>query len=234
MWLWNENEAPKAVDTLERIKAFQRLVSLAVSPDGGTVAAGDDEGNVHIWDTQTGRLLRDRELPGNGYPASAVAFDPSGRQLARTTREGIWLTDMITRTERVLPHPNATHVDFDASGTQLVSVADGGTVRVWRTDGTPAQELVAHGSRLARASFSPDGALVAAGSADGLVEVWDVRSGTTLALTRQHGDSVNDVLFAGQQLLTASDDTTVTASSCESCADPEKAIDAAEDWLTTQ
>jgi hypothetical protein len=75
---------------------------------------------------------------------------------------------------------------------------------------------------------------VAVGSADGLVEVWDVGSGTTLALTRQHGDSVNDVLFGGQQLLMASDDTTVTASTCESCADPEKAIDAAEDWLMTR
>jgi WD40 repeat protein len=232
MWRWDENGASEGPITFDQppLRAFHELVSIDVSPDGMALAAGDTAGNVYIWDTGTGRLQPDRGLPGTGYPASSIAFDPAGHQLATTVQEGIRLIDTSTGAEQVLDHPNAISVDFDAAGGELVSVADGGTVRVWRRDGTPLQDLVAHTSRLGRASFSQDGALLAVGTADGLAEVWDVRSGTTLALTRQHGDSVNKVLFAPgsrYRLLMASDDTTVTAWDCSACDDPEAAILAA-------
>jgi WD40 repeat protein len=233
MWRWDENTPPppQPVGFDQPPLRDNSLVSIDVSPDGTTVAAGDWDGNIHLWDARTGRLLPDRALPGRGYPALEIAFDPAGRLIATTVREGIRLIDIGTGAERVLDHPNATRVDFDSVGSRLVSVADGGTVRVWTTGGARLQDLVAHTSRLGHASFSLDGALVAVGSATGLVEVWDVGSGTTLALTRHHGDSVNDVLFAPgdrYRLVTASDDRTVAASDCSACDDPDAEIHAAE------
>lgn len=240
LWRWEENtpaqQQPVAFAPPPP-RGFNPLVSIGVSPDGTTVAAGDTEGNVYQWDARTGRLLADRGLPGDGYPALDVAFDPAGHLLATTAREGIRLVDTGTGAERVLDHPNPTHVDFDAAGNRLASVADDGTLRVWTTDGARVQDLVARASRLGRASFSQNGALLAAGSAEGLVEVWDVKSGTTLTLTRQHGDSVNDVLFAPgnrYRLITASDDRTVAEWGCRACDDPEAAIRAAEETLGTR
>jgi WD40 repeat protein len=233
MWRWGESIPSQQPMTFENppLREFHWLVSIAVSPDGTTLAAGDTGGNVYLWDARTGRLLLDRGLPGRGYPAWEVAFDPPGHLLATTVQEGIRLIDTGTGAERVLDHPNATQVDFDAAESRLVSVADDGTLRVWTTDGARVQDLVAHTSRLGQASFSQNGALLAVGTADGLVEVWDVGSGTTLALTRQHGDSVKDVLFAAgdrYRLFTASDDTTVAAWDCSACDDPKAAIEAAK------
>jgi WD40 repeat protein len=234
MWHWAETTLPPP-DPLRFDQPQQPgatlLASIGVSPDGTTLIAGDWDGNIHVWDARTGHLLPDRGLPGRGYPAMDVTFDPTGRLIATTAREGVRLIDIVTGSERVLDHPNATRVDFDSSGSRLVSVADGGTVLVWTTTGTLVKELVGHTSRLGHASFSPDGALVAVGSATGLVEVWDVATGATLALTRHHGDSVNDIVFVPgdrHRLVTASDDRTVVAWDCTACDDPDAVIEAAE------
>jgi WD40 repeat protein len=239
-WRWDENSASEEPVEFDKppLGESRYLVSIDLSPDGMTLAAGDTEGNVYMWDTRNGRLLPDRELAGKGYPARSLAFDPAGHRLATTSRDGIRLIDTDTGLEqRLLTHPNATHVDFDPVGSRLVSIADGGTVRIWTSEGRPTKDFVAHANRLGRASFSQNGALLAVGTAHGLVQVWDVNSGTTLALTRQHGDAVNDVLFASgnrHQLIMASDDTTVTAWNCSACDDPEKAISAAEASLGTR
>lgn len=187
-----------------------------------------------MWDARSGALLAERGLPGTGYAAWGTAFDPAGRSLARTVRDGVQLIDSAGGGERLLPHPNAVNVAFDGSGEQLASVGEGGTVKIWSRDGEHVHDLLAHGSRLGRPSFSADGSLLAVGTAEGLVEVWDVRSGTTVALTRQHGDSVNDVLFApggNARLVSASDDTTVAQWSCPACVDPDSVIRDATAWV---
>lgn len=209
------------------------LAGLAISPDGRTVAAGDNTGRVFFWDAHSGVLLPDRQVPPSGYPAAGIAFDPadpSGRTLAVTAQDGIHLVGPAGG--RTLRLDNPTAVRFDARGDRIVAVADGGHLRVWDTaTGVVVGDFVAYGGAgFGGPALSPDGRMVAAGTADGLVQVWDLASGDLLTLTRQHGDFVNDVLFApgGQgRLISASDDTTVAEWSCPACANEGAAIDAA-------
>jgi WD40 repeat protein len=208
------------------------LTDLAVSPDGDTVVAGDTAGGLHFWDTHTGKRLTEREQPPSGYPTAALAFDPSGHTLAVTVRDGIRLIDPGNpgRVLKQLALPNPTHVAFDPTGRYVAAVADGGRVAVWSTttfEEVPPNPLVAHSSGLSALSFSPDGKLLAVGTADGLVEIWDVSTGVTVALTRQHGDSVNEVRFlpgGNDRLVSASDDHTVAEWSCRGCADQDAVI----------
>jgi WD40 repeat protein len=120
---------------------------------------------------------------------------------------------------------------FDAGGDRVAAVADGGHVAVWNTatgEIVGPGPLVAHGGTgLGHPAFSADGRLIAVGTKDGFVQVWDVQSGVTLILAHQHGDYVNDVLFApgdDGRLISASDDTTVAAWPCLACVDQESAI----------
>ena len=231
-WRWNENgpsEGPVWFDQPPH-QPDQYLVSIDVSPDGTTLAAGDTAGNVYMWDTRNGRLLPDRQLAGAGYPAWSLALNPTGHQLATTAQEGVRLIDTATGAERLLDHPNTTGVDFDAAGDRLVSVATvarfgSGTVTAPDTGSRRAHEPAGPG--VVQPGWRARGGRFRRRARRG----WDVGSGTTLTLTRQHGDSVNDVLFAPgsrYRLLTASDDTTMTAWDCSACDDPEGAIKAAE------
>jgi WD40 repeat protein len=64
---------------------------MAISGDGRTLAAGDSEGAVHLWDARTGALLDGIDLPGTGYQVTGVAFDRDGKTLAAATASGIRL-----------------------------------------------------------------------------------------------------------------------------------------------
>ena len=64
--------------------------------------------------------------------------------------------------------------------------------------------------QLWKAVFSPDGKRVAAVSADGTAQVWDVASGRATPMLRGHTDQVWGVAFAsdGRSLVTGSWDGT--------------------------
>jgi WD40 repeat protein len=159
-------------------------------------------------------------------------FDPTGDLLTATDSGGVRLWRWRTA-ERLARLPDATRVTFDFSGKYLASTAGDGTVRIWTRDGKLDRTLLAHGYPSSSPSFSNDGRLLAVGTADGLVEIWDVRSGRAVMLDRHHSVSVNSVQFLPgdrSHLISASDDTTVAQFSCPACSDPDQVIQNAQEW----
>jgi WD40 repeat protein len=239
LWSWDGHGKLERLPTKYQpppLSTFGSLVSLAISPDGKTVAGGDTSGTIYSWDALTGALLR-TPFPGIGQPANSVAFDRTGQRLAVADSSGVRLWRLGTAESPMpLAHPGATGVAFDPSGQRLVSTAQDGTVKIWTRNGKLDQELHAHGYLSSRPSFSNDGGLLAVGTADGRVEVWDVDSGVTVMLDRHHGGSVNSVTFLPgdrSRLISASDDTTVAQFSCPACSDPNRVIREAQDWVRT-
>lgn len=61
-------------------------------------------------------------------------------------------------------------------------------MNIWTRDGRldrePDRTRVAHGRLSSSPSFSEDGGLLAVGTAEGQVEVWDVRTGVTVMVDR--------------------------------------------------
>ncbi|MGH3973498.1 MAG: WD40 repeat domain-containing protein, partial [Pseudonocardiaceae bacterium] len=237
MWRWHSGREAERLPEFEAppLGPSDGLVSLDISHDGKRVAAGDSRGNVYLWDAHTGKLIGDRALTGSGQAAYGIAFDLSGRMLAATGPEGVRLKKLGTTEEpKRLELPDATSVAFDPRGEHIVGGAPGGDLRIWTRDGQLVHELIAHGSMVGGPSFSGDGGLVTVGTAEGLIEVWNVESGRTVMLARQHGDSVNDVLFLPgdrSRLISASDDLSVAVSRCDACEDPDAVVRDAERWL---
>ncbi len=234
LWQWNagtHSTQPVTFDAAP-LRDNSTLNDVVFSPDGNTIVAGDTAGGLHYWNSHTGQLLPDREQAGDGDWAASLAYDRSGRYFAVTVRGGVRLTGP-DGSQRTLSLPNATTVAFDPAGDRIAAAADGGEVRVWSTSGTgdaPQQDFTARTNRLGSLSFNQNGSLLAIGTADGLVEVRDVSTGGTVALVRQHGDSVNDAVFVpggNTQLISASDDQTVAEWPCAACDNQEAAIRAA-------
>ncbi|MHC1560565.1 WD40 repeat domain-containing protein [Actinomycetospora sp. C-140] len=225
------------------------LVSIAVSEDGRTVAAGDNRGVVHLWDAATGFLHPEASLRATAGPTVAglasagLTFDPRGQYLAAAGGDAItvWRQDTGRYLPaETLPLANAAQVTYDPTGTYIAGTTSDGTIELWTRDGRPVLDrpLVAEGSRrLGSPAFSSDGRLIAAGNASGLVQVWDVRSGRLVASERHHGEAVNDVAFLspdGSTIASASDDRDVATWTCLACRDPQAAMDRARQVVNEQ
>lgn len=241
LWSWDDHGKADPLPTqyqLPPLPTFGSLVSLAISPDGKTVAGGDTSGTIYFWNAMTGALRKSQksQFRGAGQPANSVAFDRTGQWLAAADSNGVRLWRLgTTEPPMRLPHPGATGVAFDPSGQLLASTAQDGTVRIfWTSSRTLDHEPHAQGYLSSGPSFSNDGRLLAVGLVDGRVEVWDVKSFVTVMLDQHHSDSVTSVKFLPgdrSRLISASDDTTVAQFGCPACSDPHRVIREAQDWV---
>ncbi len=134
-----------------------------------------------------------------------------------------WLAD---RSELTFPasEGRVLSVAYSPDGRQVVSSGSDGTLRVWATDtgkvlqrvAVPSGAFTAGGgvaqSRLEflPVAFGPEG-LVAAGSADGTVRVWDAGTGDRRATLAGHSFYITSVAFSpdGKQIASGSADTTI-------------------------
>ena len=176
--------------------------SVAFSLDG-TLAAGLDNGQVELWEVETGERIG--TLRHAGWGRVAVVFSPDGTRLA----SGSWdqvikLWDIETRREVgtwEVPRDSDFYWDisvaFSPDGSRLVSGFQGGTVSLWDiATQTEMATLEGHTSGVSAVAFSPDGATVASGSRDRTVRLWDAATQTEVATLRGHTDEVRSVSFS--------------------------------------
>jgi WD40 repeat protein len=77
--------------------------------------------------------------------------------------------------------------------------------------GQPLVEFKGHDDCIFSVAVSPDNALLASGSSDATVRIWNTQTGNELACLRGHRDGVNSVAFSpdGKRIVSGSDDKTV-------------------------
>ena len=189
----------------------------AYSPDGRILAAGNQAGDILLWDSDTGRVAAQVSVENDVI--NALAFSPRGDVLAAGTSSGaILFWDVSTRSQMGQPltgHSDAVwSLAFNVDGTRLVSGGADGQVLIWDT---AARDLVTppitgHTDIVFSVAFSPDGTLLASGSADGTIRLWDANSGEPIGQPFVgHTNWVWSVAFSpdGQTLVSGGADNTV-------------------------
>jgi WD40 repeat protein len=149
---------------------------LAFSPDGKTVASGGwQDGNVHLWETSTGKKRRKVPHPSG---AKSLVFTPDGRTLISAGNDSVirfW--DLLTGDQLPALEGHGATVNAIAispDGSILVSASSDQTMRIWDLTGrtvarkmnpVPSRQLEAHWMALLRddgpAAFDAMGALTA-------------------------------------------------------------------------
>jgi WD40 repeat protein len=162
--------------------------AIAFSPDGRTLASVSDDYLVKLWDVKTGECLR--TLEGHTYSINAIAFSPDGRTLATSGQDStIRLWDISDTTEATTNSP--------ANSQELLEAQ--------------TRILLGHSQRVWSVVFSPDAQVLASGSEDLTIRLWDVATGKCFKTMEGHSKWVKTISFSpdGQWLASGSFDFSV-------------------------
>jgi len=159
--------------------------SVAFSSDGMTLATGNDDGVVKIWNVVSGQ--EKNVLKGHTGMVSSLAFTTDGNTLVSGSYDGaVKLWNLATGSERTTLRSGksrtVTSVAVTQDGSFLVAGSTDGTVTLWGgANSNPLLTFEAHKGQVNSVAISPDGkTLVSAGGAirkPGEVKVWDVTIG---------------------------------------------------------
>ncbi|MEU0068290.1 protein kinase [Streptomyces sp. NPDC006332] len=172
---------------LHRLAAHTANVeSVALSPDGRLLVSASPDGAVLVWETGTGHLARTlqegRHHRSVGF-GGAVAVSPDGLRVLRfeaaTQRLRVWepATGHLLHSVQL----RRARVVFSADGRVALTVQDGGMTEVWNLE-TGRPQSVANGRADLGSYFSVsgDGSRALSEGSDGVMRLWEPRTGRCL------------------------------------------------------
>ena len=198
---------------------------LVFSPDRQLLAGGCRDYSVRVWSVATGATLQ--ILEGHTALVLSAAMSHDGRLLASSSDDHtIRVWDIQSgRCLRILRHPLVRHNclifrpplpgERSAGASLLVSGGDDYTICVWDSEqGQLVDVLRGHEREIECVAFSEDGTLLASGSHDGMILLWDVQPSGHRRLRstlRGHRHIVRDLVFHphGHLLASGSLDRTI-------------------------
>ena len=182
------------------------LSSLAMSPDGNTIAARSNSNEFYLWDLETKQQI------GQLEEVWSFAFSPDWKTLATRSWNDIRLWDVDTQQQVGMCEGHTDDVlslDFSSDGNTLASASHDGTVRLWDIENQQQIGLLPHphGHRVSSVAFSPDGKMLATGEGEWwepVVRLWDVESQKQIGLLQGHTRQVHSIAFSPDGKLLAS------------------------------
>jgi len=186
--------------------------SMDVSPDGRYLVTGSSSGEMKVWDLDSYKMVT--TLEGYGESVLALAFSPDGSVVASgsTYRDPeiiLWETSSWTRKLEFKFGWSVSSLGFSSDG-RVLAVGGGlpfmeiSSARLFVFDaekGNMIRSLInrdnaAHKHQCVESvSFHPSGALLASGSNDHFVRLWDLESGESVKEVDVR-EYVSDVAFS--------------------------------------
>jgi WD40 repeat protein/Flp pilus assembly protein TadD len=213
--------------------------SLDYSPDGKSLAAASDHGNVVVWDVASQQ--RRHTMPVSQAVCS-VAFSPDGKIIAAGGQFGVVkLFDAASGEELATLQRYESAVDgalalaFSFDGRKLATGNQSGVVYIWDLATNQLEaSMIGHTVAVHSLAFADGGRTLATASEDRTIRLWDVATGQERMALRGHENPVRDLVFApdGNVLATSSIDGTVRlwhaasdldARACKREVDPDDA-----------
>ncbi|RHZ61915.1 mitochondrial 37S ribosomal protein uS2m [Aspergillus thermomutatus] len=208
--------------------------AIAFSSCGQLLASGSHDSTIKLWDTGTGALKRTLTVEGplrktvDGHQGSvgAVAFSPDSRLLASGTHAStvrLWDTTTGALRRTLEGHTfSVWAVAFSPDSQLLASGSFDSTAKLWdiTTEALQGnfidkraarQTMDGHSGSVGVIAFSLDSKMLASGSIDKTVKLWDATTGTLLQTLDGHLDFIWTITFSPDRwfLVSGSNDGTI-------------------------
>lgn len=192
--LWDVHDPARPVPMGQPIATATRFTwEMAFSPDGRTLAIGDDDFRIALWNIDNPRapVRLEPSLAGPHNLIRSAQFSPAGDLLVVVSADGDIHAWDVTDTSAPVPRPmqgvghegGVNSLAFSPDGSTLVTASDDHTLIVWDrgADGgftARPEPLRGHTGTVYSVAFSGDGSHVVSGSDDGTIRLWSVDDGS--------------------------------------------------------
>ncbi|WP_299485172.1 NB-ARC domain-containing protein [Acaryochloris sp. IP29b_bin.137] len=190
---------------------FNSIYAVACSPDGTLLAAGDSNGDIHLWRLVDGQRIF--SCHGHNNWVWSVSFSPNGEYLASGSFDHtvkVWDLQDGTCLNTLSGHGRSVRsVVFSPDGLKLASGGDDATIRLWDVISGDCQSVFSGHERLVWSlAFHPHGDVLASGSEDETIKLWNVKTGDCFCTMTEHKKAVWSVDFSpnGRTLASGSAD----------------------------
>ena len=179
IWVWDTS-------TLERLARLDghadSIHGLAVAPDGELIATGSYDHEIRLWSLS--KRVELRTLGGHNGAVHGLDFRRDGKILASASADRtakLWDVTSGARLETFgQPLKRQDTIAFAPDGASVMAAGGDHRIRSWEVSATATEgsnplrhARFAHHGRIVALAFSPTGRLIASGSADRTVKIWD-------------------------------------------------------------
>ena len=141
----------------------RRIKSLVFSPDGKTLASGDEYRTIKLWNMDTATSHVTFKAPDS---FDALSFAPNGKLLASGGHDGVRLWNATAKQQGL----------WGKIGQYL-----------------PTLTLKGHKDDISTLAFSPDGKMLLSGSDDGTIRAWDTITGRQQFICPGHTSEISEL-----------------------------------------
>jgi len=200
------------------------IFSVNFSPDGKLLASGSSNSTIKLWNISNGNEIM--TLKDHAGSIVSVNFSPDGKILASGSDNStikFWNVSDSYDVMTLKAHSNFVRsLDFSPDGKILASRSDDSTIKLWNVSGK--NEILTlkgsynyigfpprSGNYFTSLNFSQSGKIVASGSYDNTIKIWNVSDGNEIMKLKGHSSYVTSLNFSpnGKILASGSNDKAI-------------------------
>jgi len=170
--------------------------TVAFSPHGKTLASGNYDGTIRLWNAATGQQIGQTLNDGHAGEVNSIAFSHDGKTLASGDSNGTIQLWNVATGQQIRPPLNGraggvNSVAFSPDGTTLASGSDN-AVQLWNVatgQRTENYSVASNNGPVNSVAFSHDGKTLASGNQNGTILLWNA---ATSQLTENYSVASNN------------------------------------------
>ncbi|BBM81740.1 DUF4062 domain-containing protein [Candidatus Uabimicrobium amorphum] len=204
IWDVKSGECNKSIFTDMKIRC------LNISEDETKVVVGSRQGDIGIWNLQTGDFIH--RMKGHKGIVSSIMFCHNDKHILsigyydNTMR--LWSVADGSCLNIYEGHKRwIESVDVDRNARLIATGSRDKTLKIWDMQGNCLRTMHGHELGVMSVAFNSDSSKIASASArQGIVRIWNVQTGACLHVLSGHKDMITHMRFKGEQLISTSRD----------------------------